>query len=880
MRASGVRAAFLAAALAVMARPATAQVPRLSQQQQPDLAPAWQAYTDGRLEEARALFQSAASLDPRRVEAHTGLGYVATRLGRLPEAAAHFDAALALEPANRDGLVGGALVDERLGDHRRALARVEQVLASLPEDPEALPLARRLRAIASTPSAEAHLPPARRATLALPMRARGRVFELRDGAGAYRPFFVKSVNLGVALPGRAPTEFPTDAALYRRWFEQMRECGFTSLRVYTILPPVFYDTLVEFNRGRPDPLRLIHGVWAEEPPDDDYAAPRFEEEFRAEIRRVIDLMHGALDLPHRPGHASGRYRSDASAWWIATILGREWEAYSVLAFNARHPGLGDFDGRFVRARRASAMERWLAAQMDYATAYEHDRWNAQRPIAWASWPTLDPLSHPTESTRAEEAAWQARLGLPVHSLAGRVNDEDAVGLDLEKLETTAANEGGLFAVYHAYPYYPDFIVNDPGYRAAADAEGPNAYIGYLRDLARHHARHPVFVGEVGVPTSREVAHVQPQGWTHGGHGERQQGEIDARLLRTVHEAGLAGAALFAWIDEWFKHNWLVMAYHRPRERNALWLDRQDAEQNYGLIAYRPGAAGPRIVIDGKTDDWAVGDRLLQGAPSAPIRALWAASDEADLFLRLDVDPAAALAYAIAIDVVDPARGDFRFPAGLDLRSRVGFEAAVLLDDRSARVVLDDTYTRGADVPEQPRANDSGTYVSPRIQPNAQRITRAGEVLAPTVIDIGALRRGTNDRRSPEYDDGAEWTRDARTGAVELRIPWGLLNVTDPSSRSVMSTGRGEAGGFARTEGLRFAVAAFRAAPGAALVAAGKAVDVLPATGVEGMVNGLPLYAWPTWEEPTFHTYPKLSFEIVGKTLRQMPDAPRTEPPPR
>lgn len=83
---------------------------------------------------------------------------------------------------------------------------------------------------------------------------------------------------------------------------------------------------------------------------DDYSAPRFEGELRAEIRRVIDLMHGALDLPHRPGHASGRYRSDASPWWIATILGREGETYSVLAFNRRNPGLGDCEGRFVSTR--------------------------------------------------------------------------------------------------------------------------------------------------------------------------------------------------------------------------------------------------------------------------------------------------------------------------------------------------------------------------------------------------------------------------------------------------------------------------------------------------------------------------------------------------
>jgi tetratricopeptide (TPR) repeat protein len=861
--------------LVLIATRSLAQAPLPSPPQPLDLEAAWQAYRAGHLEQARERFLAAVSENARRTEAHNGLGYVCLRLGQVPTAAAHFETALALEARNRDALFGRALVDEHEGQPRRALQRVAQVLALFPADPEALPMAQRLRALAEAPSEEIHLKPTPHAALDLPMRANGRVLELRDGTGAYRPIFLKSVNLGAALPGRGPTEFPVDPALYRRWFEDMRECGFSSLRLYTILPPVFYDTLAEFNRGRPDPLRVIHGVWADEPEDDDYLGARFVGEFQAEIRRVIDLMHGALDLPHRPGHASGRYRSDMSPWWIATILGREWEAFSVLAFNRKYPGLQDYDGRFVRAHKASAMEHWLAVQMDYAIGYEADRWNAQRPVAWASWPTLDPLVHPTESTRAEEAAWQRRKGLPVHGLTGRINDEDAVGLDLERFEATAANQGGLFAVYHAYPYYPDFIVYDPAYRATSDAEGSNAYLGYLRDLARHHRRHPVFVGEVGVPTSREIAHIQPQGWTHGGHNERQQGEINARLLRTVQEAGLAGAALFAWIDEWFKHNWLVMAYHRPFARNALWHDRQDAEQNYGLLAYRPGAGGPRVVIDGKTADWRAEDQLLSGPAAGPIRGLWVTSDESELFLRLDTDAAAQLAYAIAIDVVDPARGDFRFPAGLRLRSRVGFEAAVLLDGRTARVVLDDTYDRWAEIGEQPRANDSGTYVSPRIRPNAERITRAGQVIPSTVLDIGTLRAGTTDRAAPDYDDRAEWMKDPGGGTIELRIPWGLINVTDPSSRSVLSTGHGEPGGYAATEGLRFAVAAFRSAPGgAALAADGPAVAVLPAADAQGVVDGLPLYAWPTWEQPTFHTYRKLSYEIVQKTLRQMPDTPR------
>jgi hypothetical protein len=838
-----------------------------------DLEAAWAAYRAGKRDEARRAFAAARAEDPGRAEAASGLGYVALRESRLDDALAHFEAALRLTPGNRDALVGRALVDARQGRSARALAAAEEVLARWPGDTEATEIAGRMRIATQYPDEERHLPATRAPGMQVVMRARGRVFEMRDAGGSWRPTFLKAVNLGAALPGKSPAEFPDDPALYRQWFAQMRECGFTAVRLYTIFPPVFYDELLAFNRGRPDPLYVIHGVWVEDPPGDDYAEPAFEGSFQAEMRRVVDLMHGALDLPVRPGHAAGRYRSDVSPWWIATILGREWEAYGVLAFNRRHPGLDTFDGTYVRAEKATAMERWLSAQVDYIVGYETERWNAQRATAWTNWPTLDPLHHPTESTRVEEAAWQRRKGLDVHSLEGRINDEDAVGLDMERSRATEANQGGLFASYHAYPYYPDFMVYDPGYAKARDEEGPNAYLGYLQDLARHHAAHPVFVGEVGVPSSREVAHINYQGFTHGGHGEKQQGEVNARLFRTVRRAGLTGAALFAWIDEWFKHNWLVMAYHLPAARNALWHDRQDAEQNYGLLAYRAGEGGPKVVIDGRAGEWS-GPPLLAAGDGAP--RLWVTSDESDLYLRLDTDPAARLGYVIAMDVIDPALGDRSFPAGVPLKSAARLEAAILFDGQAARVVLDDTYDRWADLPDQPRANDDGVFVSPRIRPNPLRITRDGQVIPSTVLEIGTLRPGTTDRSSPEFDDRAEWRQDRATGVLELRVPWGMLNVTDPSSRAVWRPGTGPQS-WVTTEGIRFAVAAVPLAAGPGFKAAGAPVAVLPPADARGVVDGLALYRWPTWEVPTFHTYPKLSFEIMRRALHALPDTPLAAP---
>jgi hypothetical protein len=710
------------------------------------------------------------------------------------------------------------------------------------------------------------------------MRVAGRVFELRGADGAFRPVFLKAIDLGAALPGRFPSQFPTDPALYRGWFDLMKQCGFHAVRVYTILPPAFYDTLLAFNRVRPDPLYLIQGVWVELPANHDFANPEFVESYRAEIRRAVDAVHGALDLPARPGHAAGRFRSDVSPYWIATILGREWEPFAVIAYDRARPGTSDFRGRFVAVRGATASERWQAEQTDYAIAYESDRWNAQRPTAWTNWPTLDPLHHETEPTAVEEAEWARRLGVPERKPTGEDYDDDGATMDMEKFEATPENEGGLFASYHVYPYYPDFMARE--YLEARDARGPNPFLGYLRALTAHHRKHPLFVAEFGVPTSRDPAHVHPLGWDHGGLGERRQGEINARMLRAIHESGAAGGALFEWIDEWFKHTWITRPYHRPAERNPLWHDRQCPEQHFGLVAQKPGSPGPVVTIDGRAGEWAAADVLLRDGRAATIRSLAVRHDESDLYLLLKVQPGTTMAFAIAIDTVDAALGDVRFPAELRLRTRgVGFEAALLFDGARAGIVVDDSYDKfsngfGWDGEQRPRVEADGDYRYPRLIPNRMRISRSGTVFPHVERDVSKLRRGTTDRHDPAFDDLAEWQFDPATGTAEFRIPWGLLNVTDPSSRAVLFESPEHPGGYRHTEGFRFAVAAFEPEGGEEIEARDEdEFEVLPARGPDGLVGDLPLYTWRTWEEPKSHSFPKLSFDLFKEALRTVPDTP-------
>src|SRR5204862_144949 len=84
------------------------------------------------------------------------------------------------------------------------------------------------------------------------------------------------------------------------------------------------------NDAHPDrALWLLHGVWTELPPGDDYDAVNWKAAFRAEMRRVVDLVHGHGLIAARPGHAFGRYDSDVSDHVLGFIIGREWEPFSI-----------------------------------------------------------------------------------------------------------------------------------------------------------------------------------------------------------------------------------------------------------------------------------------------------------------------------------------------------------------------------------------------------------------------------------------------------------------------------------------------------------------------------------------------------------------------
>ena len=644
------------------------------------------------------------------------------------------------------------------------------------------------------------------------VRAQGDRFEVVTG-DASRPLHIRGVNLGAGAPGRFPGEFAFTKADYRRYLRFARELKANAIRVYALHPPAFYEALKEENDAHPDrPIWLFQEVWTELPERNDFWDRTFRRGFEDEIRLAIDAVHGNADVRPRPGHASGRYDADVSRYLAGWLLGREWEPYAVRVTQERHADSTRFRGTYFAVDGGTAMERWLARMCDLAATYEGTRYGMARAVSFVNWPTLDVMRHPTEYERGGVES---------------EHDEDAYSVDPTRIRPVrdASPEAGFlgyFANYHVYPYYPDFMNLDPGYSSHRDRHGACNYAGYLTDLKAHTKGLPLLIGEFGVPTSRGVAHLQPQNIHHGGASEQEQGARDVRMLEDIEDTGCAGSLLFALFDEWFKVNWLVWKNETPRDRDPLWLNRLDAEENYGLIGFDPP---PPIRVDGRTSDWSgIAPYATARAEDdgAPLRALYVTSDQSRLYLRLDIASWARegdwKAFGVALDVLDPERGDRRLPAPLRATWNRGAEFMLVIEPgvsggRGARgapraeLFIDKStnwsaWSRlrsgrsflGNPAPFRPIANQDGLFVPLLVETNRDRVSRSGKMYPAQHLSTGRLSYGREAERgrswpgadsSFAYDPHAEWCVGESGRVIEVALPWGLLNLGDPSTRCVI-----------------------------------------------------------------------------------------------
>jgi len=582
-------------------------------------------------------------------------------------------------------------------------------------------------------------------------RSGDRYLEKRDLEGDWQRWFVKGVNLGPATPGHWFGDPPVDEGTYLAWFDEMSAAGFDSLRMYTLLPPAFYRAFASWNSASKQPLYLIQEIWPEEEvPGGDLGGSEYLSAYFHESDSTIDALYGRADIAERPYRAWGRYQADVSPWLAAVLVGRELLPEEVLATVAARPH-EQFSGDWFSTEPGHPVESVLARMAERAVARIASMGGRQVPIGFVSWPTLDTLYHPAE--------WKAStVDAPYH---------DRASVDFTIIRKTPRNEAGFFAAFHIYPNYPDFMFRTAGYEVSGavaagltrEERGYLRYAAYVEELAEALDGVPLLVAEFGLATGFGIAHRHPEGLDHGGLSEAAQAEGLLGLYKAMALSGATGGIVFQWADEWAKKTWTTETYMIPFDRNPLWHNTIDPEQNYGIMAWQTKPATPATIDTG----------------------LKAWEDPSFLFVQVDVPDQALAAQnmtlRIGLDLVPGRTGEYRLSAGGPLAPQ-GSEFLIKAELSEGRLV-DATLLAQADYNRGggklfPRYSEAGGFTRILNLVNAWTVTVDGHRFPSAWEDGSVLPAGPGGL--------AELLTD---GSILFRLPWSRLNVSDPSEQRIL-----------------------------------------------------------------------------------------------
>lgn len=629
-----------------------------------------------------------------------------------------------------------------------------------------------------------------------------------DEDGKEHVFTMRGVDIGGAEPGHFATEQSTDRETYERWFDLIASMGGNTVRVYMLMAPSFYEALAAHNEDAAEPLYLLQGVYLY-----DYAAyshmDGFDDGYMGTLREnaytAIDAIHGRKIATLGNVSASGSYTTDVSAWTIDYALGVPWDTRSVAYTDETAPEKSSYTGAYVATTEdASPFEAMLAQVANDILRYETIRYGQQRLVGIVNSTTTDPFTYPERIQKAFNKY---------------------TSIDLEHIQQTDSCASGIFALYHVYPFKPEFGRNleDGEAPFTADADG-GLYGPYLEALVDHHSC-PVVVGEYGVYSSRAgVWDAQGEDSELIGISETHQAELIVEAYEDIVDAGCAGSLLYEWSDEWARRTWNTV-YATDQLRTPYWSDAQTVDQAYGVLAFDPGEAQTVCVVDGMADEWSgVAATVRDGDAELKMtydeRYLYLAiigdgvTDDMTIDIPIDTTAKSGSTTAELLDTDELVSGMFTYD---DLKDRTqasgltfgraadfivridGSDSCVYVQERydsSRAMMLMDVEGRDpyVDVPEKDSplfkpitlahktlgilALEQPLPTTPEGTIDYVRMTDFSYDLEGAITLTGALREGNADPDSEAYDSCADFC--TGSGCIEVRIPWEMLNFSDPS----------------------------------------------------------------------------------------------------
>lgn len=597
-------------------------------------------------------------------------------------------------------------------------------------------------------------------------------------AGSWNDFEIKGVNMGNGYPGTFPNDKNITEETYERWFQEIGEMNANTVRVYQLQSPEFYAALSKYNEEHDKKVYLIQTV--DFPERIMYSNEKMfdtdsEEELFTSTCETVDALHGDKISFDSESGSMNFYTYDVSDYVLGYILGIEWDKTFVEYVNVTNKEQKSFDGEYIKSsNQASAFEVFLSKWGEEIVKYESEEYNMQHLLSFGNWAETDPFYNDVQVREPNEVEVLVDIQ---HVLAS------------DKLKT------GIFVSYNIYPYYPLFLQFGPYTKYIDDEGNANPYRKYLMELVEYHS-YPMVVSEYGTPTSRSVAHEDL--WRdipHGGLNEEEQAKGIVTLYTDIKKAGCAGSMVFSWQDEWFKRAWNEMVLSDADGRSS-WSNAQSSEQFFGLLSFDPGTEKDAVYPDGKVKDWSKDDEVVKnGSTKVSVK-----QDEKYLHILVEgLNQKEGADYiSLALDITPNSgryeAGKVSFEQPMDFIIKIGKDgnSALYVDEEydtltysGFGVYYDNTICGMEKLDKAVSGLATKLPYSSQFSVVSRGDNRTyGMVSTETEInEVGILKEGNGNPKSASFDSNADYC--LGEDLVEIRIPWQLLNFTDPSRAMVI-----------------------------------------------------------------------------------------------
>ncbi|WP_156010849.1 hypothetical protein [Streptococcus ruminantium] len=588
------------------------------------------------------------------------------------------------------------------------------------------------------------------------------------------PFIVKGVNMGSGIAGYHENDFAIGKERYLSWMQKISEMGANTIRVKSIMDVAFYEALDEHNNRSKYPLYLLQGVRIDDYRDNS-AIDAFHEYYRGQllhdVKDAVDIIHGRRKV-WNTNLGSQYYKKDVSKWVLGFAVGDQWNS-STIAYTNHQVKKEAYEGKYVRTiKEVTPFEVMLAQVMDEMVAYESKKYGWQHLITFGSSALTDPFIY--QKPFAAQTSKYAQL-------------------DIEHIVPTSRLKTGLFASYQLLDYHPkalDYVIADRSnlsQEVIEVAKQKNYPENYTHLLKSHH-RVPVLISSYGYSTSRGITALSQEG-IEGPLSEKQQGELLVRDYQSFLKAGTVGALVETWQDDWGARTWNT-SFTTNRHSRFQWGDVQSNNQGFGLLAFENQVKNH--VIDGKLTEWNIQPLIEHDGAKLSVD-----SDENYLYFAIKKEGLTPQdKWTLPLDIT-PKTGSLYWEHGkLNFQSKVDFILSID-GTNGSHLLVQNRYDavranylkqiKGidpfVDIPE----SDSSHFHPVSLLLKHNRIFDDLEKAARQdkwnpVFETGKLRVGNSQRGAEDFDSRSDiyFGKDV----VEVRIPWQLLNFSNPAQGKI------------------------------------------------------------------------------------------------